>query len=71
MSLEDLFEEILIPPFPLKQLKKLHADLTEFENYLQIHAGGYSEIKSEIDKIYSVQSIIEKLVRDNKKICQK
>lgn len=59
-------EIILLNGFPLKHLKKLHHDLTELENFLQINFGGYSQVKDEIQDIYFVQEIIESLVKSEK-----
>lgn len=67
MNLENFFEEIMFPKFPLNDLLKLHGDLTNFENYLQISAGGYVAVKHEIEVIYMVQELIEDIVNENKK----
>ncbi len=54
--------------FPLKQLKRLHHDLTELENYLQLSTGNYVEVKDDIADIYVVQEIIEDLVNEQKRL---
>ncbi len=54
--------------FPLHQLKKLHHDLTELENYIQIMAGDRELIKESIFDIYQVQELIEDIVNEEKRL---
>lgn len=66
MNLDNFLIELFTPEFPLKELKKLHGDLSELDNFLQIRAGTYHLAKDDIQKIYRVQEIIEDIVKEEK-----
>ncbi len=52
--------------FPLQQLKNLHFQLGEFETFLQLTGGGWSNVRKEIERIYKVQELIEKIINEEK-----
>lgn len=54
------------PNIPIPELKKLHLDLTNFENLIQIMGGGYSAVKLKVDMIYDVQEMIEEIISEEK-----
>ncbi len=61
------FNPLASPSFPMRQLKKLHRELTSFEIFIQMSArdpGQVLEGREKVKKIYEVQEMVEEYVAE-------
>lgn len=65
------FNPLGAPEFPLKQLKRLHMELTRLEVFIQMYSlpEEIPESRKKVEKIYEVQEIIEGyVIEENERI---
>lgn len=65
------FNPLGAPEFPMKQLKRLHGELTRLEVFIQMTSlpEDVPENRKKIEKIYEVQEIIEEyVIEENERV---
>lgn len=55
------FQPLMSQGFPMRQLKRLHRELTLFEMFIQMNAfpEELADVKKKVIKIYEVQELVE------------